>query len=226
MPHVSTDEGERSVSENHTDPAAAEQTSEASLTPKSAGRKKRRIETRYGLTPGHLINEADIWLIILDHCCNTENISFMTQTCFFREDTSSPSRSSSLPAKRYLRITCLCLSVTYVSHARIIVSDLTGELREENNRKWEKTVTQNIRRIRVWNLTNNPKIKVHYWSYCCPEHRSTFWCIVTLTCFLSARLRCVIVAQQQLVEAAGGIVWASVSRWFVPGQHLSKFHIR
>lgn len=59
MPRVSTDEGERSVSENHPDPAAAEQTSEASLTPKSAGRRKR-IETRYGLIPGHLINEADI----------------------------------------------------------------------------------------------------------------------------------------------------------------------
>lgn len=145
---------------------------------------------------------------------------------FFREDTSSPSRSSSLPAKRCLRFTCLCLSVTYVSHAWIIVSDLTGKLREENNRKWEKTVTQNIRRIRVWNLTNNLKIKVRYWSYCCPLPRSAFWCVVTLTCFLFARLRCVILAQQQLAEAAGGIVWASVSRRCVPGQHPSKFHIR
>lgn len=140
MPHVSTDEGERSVSENHTDPAAAEQTSEASLTPKSAGRRKRRIETRYGLTPGHLINEADIWLlIILDHCCNTENISFLnkTQMCFFQRGYIISLKKQQSASKKVLK-----------NHLFVFVSDIRQQCYNNclwSNRRAERGKQQEMR---------------------------------------------------------------------------------
>lgn len=65
MPRVDADERERSVPEAQTAPAAAEQTPEASLASESPNRRKRRMKTRYGLTPE----------IIAHLCCNKENVS-------------------------------------------------------------------------------------------------------------------------------------------------------
>lgn len=44
--------------------------------------------------------------------------------------------------------------------------------------------------------------------------------------FVSARLWCIIVAKQQLGDAARRSVWTFVSRRSVPGQHLSEVHVR
>lgn len=65
VPRVDADERERSVPEAQTAPAAAEQTPEASLASESPNRRKRRMKTRYGLTPE----------IIAHLCCNKENVS-------------------------------------------------------------------------------------------------------------------------------------------------------
>lgn len=149
---------------------------------------------------------------------------------FFRQDASPTFRGSSLPAKRYERLPYHFSNLHPSS--KIIISVPSGELefnpqRGNSNRKRDKTVTLNMGRTRVWNLTNNLQVKVHYCSRCCcAAGHSVHWCVFTPTCFDSVRPWCAIVAKQQLDEAAGGIVWASVPRRFIPGQHLSKFHVR
>lgn len=87
---------------------------------------------------------------------------------FFRQDASPTFRGSSLPAKRYKRLP------HHVSNLRtsseIIVSVPSGELEfsaQRGNRKRDKTVTLNMGRTRLWNLTNNLEVKVHHCGHSC-----------------------------------------------------------
>lgn len=68
MPDASTDACEQAVPDTHS-PSAAERTLASSLTPQSveklsASRRKRRIQTRYGLTPDYHICELHVESLI------------------------------------------------------------------------------------------------------------------------------------------------------------------
>lgn len=70
VPSVDTGEGERSVSEANKSPAGTEQTPQTSLASESPNRRKRRMKSRFGLTP-----EVIALMVYPTLCCDKEKVS-------------------------------------------------------------------------------------------------------------------------------------------------------